>query len=61
MLCYVNATRKLPWNFGFWDYTTVLMPATRPRAVDIDAFIYPSQLRLVLDLATLEGCKAELT
>jgi len=35
-----------------------VLPATRQRW---HSRLYPSQLRLVLDLATPEGCKAELT
>jgi len=39
-----------------WDHT--VLPATRQR---LRSRPYPSRLGLVLDLATPEGCKAELT
>jgi len=41
----------------FWDHA-VLPAATRQRC---RSRLYPSQLPLVLDLATPEGCKAEMT
>ena len=47
--CYGNSR-------AIWDHT--VLPATRQRW---HSRLYPSRLRLVLDLATPEGCKAELT
>ena len=35
-----------------------VLPATRQRRY---SHLYPSQLKLVLDLATMDRCKAELT
>jgi len=56
-LCYKHRTTMgthVP--YGLWDHT--VLPANRQRW---HSRLYPSQLRLVLDLATPEGCKAELT
>jgi len=51
---------EVPHRYGnsraIWDHT--VLPATWQRW---HSRLYPSQLRLVLDLATPEGCKAELT
>jgi len=41
---------------AIWDRT--VLPATRQMR---HSHFYPSQLKLVLSLATPEGCKAELT
>jgi len=39
-----------------WDHT--VLPATRQR---LHSCLYSSQVKLVLDLATPEGCKADFT
>jgi len=50
----------MPHDYGnplaMWDYT--VLPAIRQKW---HFRLYPNQLRLVLDLVTPEGCKAELT
>jgi len=57
---YSSSQIALPHRYGnsraIWDHT--VLPATRQRS---HSRLYPSQLRLVLDLATPEGCKAKLT
>ena len=51
---------QAPQHYGnsraIWDHT--MLPVTRQRW---HSQLYLSQLRLVLDLVTTEGCKAELT
>ena len=57
---YSSFVLQAPHRYGnsgaIWDHT--VLPATRQRWHSRHC---PSQLRLVLDLATPEGCKAELT
>ena len=51
----LQASHRYGNSRAIWDHT--VLPATRQRW---HSRLYPSQLRLVLDLATPEGCKAEL-
>ena len=50
----LQASQRYGNSRAIWDH--IVLPATRQRW---HSRLYPSKLRLVLDLATPEGCKAE--